>query len=107
MKRFTFLAAATALTVFAGANFVVAQAAPVQYVLPDETATLKPGVNQDLAMNNCTACHSADYILTQPRGPKFKKEFWTKEVTKMIKVYGAPINDPDADKIIEYLTENY
>jgi hypothetical protein len=56
---------------------------------------------------NRTACHSADYIKTQPRGEKFKKDFWAAEVTKMIKVYGAPIEDADVGKIVDYLTANY
>ena len=43
--------------------------------LPPETAAFKPGPNLDLVMRNCTACHSADYVMTQPRGPAFKKEF--------------------------------
>ena len=82
-------------------------AAPVSYTLPDETAAFKPGPNLDVVQNNCTACHSADYINTQPRGPKFKKDFWQAEVTKMIKVYGAPIEDADVGKIVDYLTANY
>src|SRR5258707_13354579 len=49
----------------------------------------------------------ADYIDTQPRGPKFKKDFWQAEVTKMIKVYGAPIDDADAAKIVDYLAATY
>jgi len=57
--------------------------------------------------NNCTACHSVDYISTQPRGPKFKKDFWQAEVTKMIKVYGAPIDDADVPKIVDYLAATY
>ena len=32
--------------------------------------------NLEVVQNNCTACHSADYIKTQPRGEKFKKDFW-------------------------------
>jgi uncharacterized protein (DUF697 family) len=28
-------------------------------------------------------------------------------VTKMIKVYGAPIDDADVGKIVEYLTATY
>ena len=55
-------------------------AAPVSYKLPEETAAFKPGPNLDVVQNNCTACHSADYIKTQPRGPKFKKDFWQAEV---------------------------
>jgi mono/diheme cytochrome c family protein len=86
---------------------LIAQAAPLKYELPPETAALKPGPNQDVAQNNCTACHSADYVQTQPRGPKFKRDFWQAEVTKMIKVYGAPIDDADAAKIVDYLTAAY
>jgi mono/diheme cytochrome c family protein len=84
-----------------------AVAAPVNYKLPEETAALKPGPNLDAVKNNCTACHSADYINTQPRGPKFKKDFWQAEVTKMIKVYGAPIDDADVPKIVDYLATTY
>jgi sulfite dehydrogenase (cytochrome) subunit B len=80
---------------------------PVSYTLPDETAAFKPGPNLEVVQNNCAACHSADYIKTQPRGPKFKKDFWQAEVTKMIKVFGAPIDDADAGKIVEYLTQTY
>jgi sulfite dehydrogenase (cytochrome) subunit B len=82
-------------------------AAPVAYRLPDETAAFKPGANLDAVQNNCTACHSADYIRTQPRGEKFKKDFWAAEVSKMIKVYGAPIDEADVGKIVDYLTANY
>ena len=83
------------------------RAAPVSYKLPDETAAFKPGANLDTVQNNCTACHSADYVKTQPRGEKFKKDFWAAEVTKMIKVYGAPIDDKDVGKIVDYLAANY
>ena len=101
--RSLFLTLALAALAVLGA----AHAAPVTYKLPDETAELKPGPNLDVAKNNCTACHSADYIQTQPRGDKFKKDFWQAEVTKMIKVYGAPIDDADVGKIVEYLAATY
>ena len=84
-----------------------ASAAPISYTLPDETAAFKPGPNLEVVQNNCTARHSADYISTQPRGPKFKKDFWQAEVTKMIKVYGAPIDDADVGKIVDYLAAIY
>ena len=87
--------------------FAAAHAAPVSYTLPEETAAFKPGANLEVVQNNCTACHSADYVKTQPRGEKFKKDFWQAEVTKMIKVYGAPIDDADVGKIVDYLTANY
>ena len=82
-------------------------AKPISYQLPEETAAFGPGPNQDAVLSNCTACHSADYIKTQPQGPKFKQDFWQAEVTKMIKVYGAPIDDSDASKIVDYLAATY
>jgi cytochrome c553 len=83
------------------------RAKPVSYDLPEETAAFKPGPNLEAVQNNCTACHSADYIQTQPQGPKFKNEFWQAEVSKMIKLYGAPIEDADVGKIVEYLTQTH
>ena len=82
-------------------------AAPIAYVLPEETAAFRPGPNLDIVRNNCTGCHSADYISTQPQGPKYKKDFWQAEVTKMIKVYGAPIDAADVAKIVDYLAATY
>ena len=32
---------------------------------------------------------------------------WTAEVTKMIKAFGAPIDDADAKVIADYLGKNY
>ncbi len=101
MQRLLVLAAAAAAL-----NLATAGAAPISYQLPEETAAFKPGPNLDVVKNNCTGCHSADYIDTQPRVEK-KKDFWQAEVTKMIKVYGAPINEADVGKIVEYLAATY
>ena len=108
MKRST-LFALTGLVAFAaaGSGLVAVGAKPISYKLPEETAALKPGAGLDAVQGNCAACHSMDYIKTQPQGPKFKKEFWQAEVTKMIKVFGAPIEDADVPKIVDYLTANY
>lgn len=80
---------------------------PVAYQLPPETATLAPGPDHDLAQGVCTACHSADYITTQPRPLADPHAFWTAEVAKMRGPYGAPIDDADAKKIVEYLATTY
>jgi len=103
----TIRSAGVAVVVTAMLGLVPAGAKPLSYKLPEETATLKPGPNVEVVQNNCTACHSVDYIKTQPRGPKFKKDFWQAEVTKMIKVYGAPIDDADVSKIVDYLSQTY
>lgn len=81
-----------------------AVAAPLVYRLPDETAGLKPGPGVETAAV-CQACHSADYITTQP--PKEGKAFWQAEVQKMIKVFKAPIDPPDAATIADYLAATY
>jgi mono/diheme cytochrome c family protein len=107
MTRWIVLAPVLATAAIAALGFSPGAAAPVSYTLPDETAAFKPGPNLEIVQNNCTACHSTDYIQTQPRGPKYKKDFWQAEVTKMIKVYGAPINEADVPKIVEYLATTY
>ncbi|HWJ17405.1 MAG TPA: hypothetical protein VNR65_01635 [Geobacterales bacterium] len=84
-----------------------AESAPPSYKAPDETVTLIPGPNAKVAEDYCGACHSHEYILTQPRGAGFGRDFWKAEVTKMIKVFGAPINEADANAIVEYLASTY
>ena len=84
-----------------------AMAAPESYSLPEETATLAPGPHLELVQQNCGACHSSDYISTQPRPLKDPAAFWTAEVIKMTKVYGAPIDSVDMPKIVEYLAATY
>ena len=100
----TFFAAA--LIGFVGVP-VISMAKPVDYQLPEETAVFGPGPNQDAVLGNCASCHSADYIKTQPQGAAFKKDFWQAEVTKMIKVYGAPIDEADVAKIVDYLVATH
>jgi mono/diheme cytochrome c family protein len=100
MQRTVLLAIALA------AGFGSVTAAPVNYQLPDEIAAFKPSPNLEVVQGNCSACHSADYIKTQPP-MKDKKGFWQAEVTKMIKVYGAPIDDADVGKIVDYLAATY
>jgi hypothetical protein len=86
---------------------MISVAKPISYQLPEETAAFGPGPNQDAVLGNCAACHSADYIKTQPQGASFKKDFWQAEVTKMIKVYGAPIDEADVSKIVDYLVATH
>jgi sulfite dehydrogenase (cytochrome) subunit B len=82
----------------------LAMAEPMVYQLPSETAELKPGPGVETAIV-CTACHSADYISTQPSGKG--KAFWQAEVQKMIKAYKAPIAEDDAAVIANYLAAAY
>ncbi|TGN74337.1 cytochrome c [Bradyrhizobium yuanmingense] len=102
MQRIVLLAITLAVAALMGASL----AAPVNYKTPDEVAAFKPGPNLEVVRGNCSACHSSDYVATQPP-MKDKRAFWQAEVTKMIKVYGAPIDDADVGKIVDYLTATY
>jgi len=65
---------------------------------------LKLATHSDLAQAQCQFCHSTDYIVMQPPGDAKQ---WEGVVTKMIKVYGAPLSEADAKAIADYLTKNY
>ena len=105
MKRQPLLLLGGFVLALSAAGIVYAKS--VTYDLPEETAAFKPGPNLEVVQGNCGACHSADYIVTQPRGPAFKKAFWEAEVAKMINVYGAPIDQADVPKIVDYLVQVY
>lgn len=84
-----------------------AVAAPRTYALPEETAALAPGPNLELVQQNCLACHSTDYIGTQPSPLPNARGFWQAEVVKMKNVYAAPLADADIPKIVDYLAATY
>ncbi len=60
------------------------------------------GPGSEPVNNNCTACHSAEMILTQPA---LSKTVWQAEVAKMSKVFKATINEADVPAIVEYLSK--
>jgi sulfite dehydrogenase (cytochrome) subunit B len=80
------------------------KAEPRTYALPQTVPSLLPGPNMEAAAP-CTGCHSPDYIKTQP--PRQGKAFWTAIVNKMRKVFGAPVEEDDVAKIVEYLSATY
>lgn len=72
----------------------------------DESAIkLKTDAGSDVVESYCSACHSLDYI--QMNSPYPSAKLWDAEVNKMIKVFGAPIDDKDAATIKTYLAKNY
>lgn len=74
--------------------------------LADEAALrLKPGPGAEEVANNCGACHSLDYPIMNSGFLDAKG--WDAEVSKMIKAFGAAIDDADAAKIKAYLAANY
>jgi sulfite dehydrogenase (cytochrome) subunit B len=73
--------------------------------LADEVVTLRPGAGQDLTEARCAACHTLNYI--RMNSPFLNEAGWTAEVTKMRKVFGAPMEDAEASAIIAYLVAQY
>ncbi len=79
--------------------------------VPEPTAELrapKAGTHAEgfeAAQANCLVCHSVDYIAMQPPGKG--AAFWESEVTKMVKVYHAPIDAAQAKAIAAYLADTY
>lgn len=54
---------------------------------------------------NCSACHSLDYIVIQPRGRG--EQFWRDSVTKMVTTYGAPIAPEQAREVGTVLARRF
>lgn len=70
----------------------------------EKPITLKQGGGSDKMEGNCGSCHSLDYI--QMNSPFLSPAGWDAEVTKMIKVFGPPIEDNGAKVIADYLKKN-
>lgn len=71
----------------------------------EKPIALKKAPGLDKVEANCAACHSLDYI--QMNSPYPNAATWDAEVNKMIKAFGAPIEDADAKAIADYLKKNY
>ena len=66
---------------------------------------LKDGPGRTQVETNCGSCHSLDYVVLN--SPFLDRAGWDASVTKMIRVFGAPISPDDAKVITEYLAANY
>jgi mono/diheme cytochrome c family protein len=88
------IALAVAATFLAGSAFA-----------DEQVITLKPGPGLDVVENNCAACHTLAYIAMN--SVFLNGSGWDAEVNKMIKAFGAPIDDADAKAIADYLKKNY
>jgi sulfite dehydrogenase (cytochrome) subunit B len=85
---------------------VLGLCAPVSRVIGDEShvhLTVAPG--SALVQARCAICHSLDYI--PMNSPFLNAAMWDAEITKMIKAFGAPIDEADAKAIGDYLKKNY
>ena len=90
---------------FLASATIVAFALTLPASADEDTIKLKPGDGLEVVEQNCAACHSLDYV--QMNSPFLDEKGWTGEVTKMVKTFGAPVEEADQQKIVEYLTANY
>ncbi len=98
------LAVACAFAGLSGAYAAEQQSSIHSIQLPDMKFDLAEGPGRDKAAGYCAVCHGVEYI---PMQPKMSRAQWTGIVTKMIKAFGAPIPQEDADTIINYLATAY
>lgn len=78
---------------------------PAGPVRADETGiVLKYDIRRDLAVSRCIACHSLDYI---PGNARLDRLQWSAVVTKMVEVFGADIDENEAQVIVGYLADRY
>lgn len=59
----------------------------------------------ELVASKCSICHSVDYI--QMNAPFMKRAGWEAEVRKMVKVMGAPLDESEFTRVVDYLTQQY
>lgn len=71
---------------------------------PQAQFTLVEDTGSGLVQAYCTACHSLAPIVHHGG---FSADQWASEVQKMRDSYGAPIDDPTATQITQYLQKHY
>jgi hypothetical protein len=71
----------------------------------EKPVQLKNAPGLDKVENNCASCHSLDYVIMNSPFPT--AAVWDATITKMIKAFGAPIDDAEAKVIADYLKKNY
>jgi PBP1b-binding outer membrane lipoprotein LpoB len=74
--------------------------ADASITLPDDPLDLPDLPGRDAVIANCTACHSPSTMLQQPKIPRAK---WETQVTKMIEIYKAPIDEAAIPQIVDYM----
>jgi hypothetical protein len=91
------------MRIFAVAVFAAAFAVPA--AADEKPIQLKEAPGLDKVEGNCGGCHSLDYVVMNSPFPN--AAVWDAEVTKMIKTFGAPIEETNAKIIADYLKKTY
>ena len=89
-------------------KYAIAAAAFALITLPavaEDFNKLKDGAGKDVVEQNCSVCHSLEYI--PMNSPFLDRAKWDATIKKMQGPLGAPISPQDAAVILDYLTKNY
>jgi sulfite dehydrogenase len=75
--------------------------------LPADTILWRPSAlpGYQLALQKCSACHSAHYAEYQP--PNTGAGYWNAQVLRMKNVFKAPITNEEVPILEEYLQKTY
>lgn len=92
------------MVVFMGSLRMEAVEKSIKLPPDNRLAKLKPGPGVEVTQAKCGLCHSADYIVTQPRSDGKR---WAAAVRKMIQVYGAPLTEQEEKMVVDYLSKAY
>ena len=99
-------AAAGAFAVAAALAGAAGFAQPVRFDAPAGTVPAElTDAGGEVVVAHCSACHSLDYVTTQPRGKG--AQFWRDSVAKMVTVYGAPLAPADAEAVAAVLARKF
>lgn len=92
---------------FFALSFFSASVFSMEIDLPAETAVYRPSdlPGYQLVQKNCIACHSPQYVLTQP--PSSPRAYWLATVHKMKNAFGAPIAEEEIPVMVDYLVKVY
>jgi sulfite dehydrogenase (cytochrome) subunit B len=93
------------VAVSAALAVATAVAAAAAAAAGEESLTLHEGSARELTAARCAICHSLDYIPNN--APVMDRSGWQKTIQKMRERFGAPISDPEAQQILDYLAGNY
>jgi mono/diheme cytochrome c family protein len=97
MKRF----AITGFSILLWASILSAADAQVHSItVPQDEPKLPEAPGRKEFVTQCRTCHSPRYVTSQPA---FPRKVWEAEVTKMMKVYGAPVPAGQVTSIVDYL----
>ena len=71
----------------------------VGFEFPSEGRAFPPGPGHNVMADNCMSCHTPGMILKQPA---LTRADWAGEVTKMVKIYHAPVDEADIPATVTY-----